>query len=592
MPETLYLPKDKLGLSGEPYSMSDDLVRAIIAIRCNSLLRGHSAIRLELIKVLLQFLSKGMLPMVPLRGSISASGDLSPLSYLGGLLEGNPDIWVRYVKDGVPQLVTASAALSTLNIREIHLQPKEGLAIMNGTSVSVALAAQVVFDSNNLAVICQVITAMTAEALLGTPENYCEFISACRPHYGQTEVARNIRAFVAESSLCREGNSRGGLAQDRYALRTASQWIGPLVEDLQAATSQIQTELNSTTDNPLIDSEQSRVYHGGNFQAVSVTSAMEKTRTALVMLGRLLLAQSNELVNPYLSHGLSPNLVADNPSTSFTGKAVDINMTAYFCELAFFANSVASHVQTAEMNNQSVNSLGLIAARMTQKSNDLVSMMAASIMFLLCQALDLRARDMDFFLKARPVLLGLFHARCSAVITSECTQNQNLDTLFDALWASIQKIWAMNSRLDIQERCKQTIIHAADDLLNRDEYISVWNCNISLVTSLHYWKSEAAILFHSRFLDVDAEFCKCQSTSRYLAPFTSKIYQFIRNDLCVPFHLGFSDHPSIAQQRDGGSKPTRTIGFSVTKIFSAVQDGTLSSRIQVAMPVPISPAST
>ena len=183
-------------------------------------------------------------------------------------------------------------------------------------------------------------------------------------------LRRTILQFLQGSQLAQgfdhsiESNqSKGPLAQDRYALRTASQWLGPQLEDLLLAHEQVTTELNSTTDNPLIDVEGHTTHHGGNFQAASITSAMEKTRLSLQMVGKLLFAQCSELINPLMNNGLPPNLVADEPSLSYTMKGVDIGMAAYMSELAFLANPVSSHVQSAEMHNQALNSLALISGR-------------------------------------------------------------------------------------------------------------------------------------------------------------------------------------------------------------------------------------
>lgn len=231
-------------------------------------------------------------------------------------------------------------------------------------------------------------------ALRGSVDNYHPFIAAARPHPGQIEAAANITRFLQGSSLSgsHESGSRAkGLYQDRYALRTSTQWIGPYIEDLRLAAAQLEIELNSTTDNPLIDVQGQRIHHGGNFQATSVTSAIEKTRLALQMFGKLLFAQSTEVINPMLNGNLPPNLSFDDPNTSFTFKGVDINMAAYMSELAFLANPVSSHVQTAEMNNQAVNSLALISTRYTDSAVELVSLMCAAHLYTLCQALDLQA---------------------------------------------------------------------------------------------------------------------------------------------------------------------------------------------------------
>ena len=173
------------------------------------------------------------------------------------------------------------------------------------------------------------------------------------------ESARNIYAFLKNSKLVyrNDGSEASSLRQDRYSIRTASQWIGPVLEDLLLAHQQVTIGINSVTDNPLFDTSSSRMLHGGNFQARAVTSAMEKVRQGLQSLGRMLSVQCTKLINPATNGGLPPNFVVDEPSESFLWKGVDIMVDALQSELGFLANPVGSHVQTAEMGNQALNSL-------------------------------------------------------------------------------------------------------------------------------------------------------------------------------------------------------------------------------------------
>lgn len=214
------------------------------------------------------------------------------------------------------------------------LGPKEGLGLVNGTAASAALAALAMFEANNLAVLTQALTAMACEALLGNSESFHPFIAEVRPHEGQIESARNIFTLLQGSHLAqgimdKKNRKQSGLIQNRYALRSAPQWIGPQLEDLMLANRQVQTELNSSCDNPLVDRRTEDIYYGANFQATSITSAMEKTRLSLQMFGKLLFSQATEMIDPNLSNGLPTNLVADDPSLSFTMKGVDISMAAY-----------------------------------------------------------------------------------------------------------------------------------------------------------------------------------------------------------------------------------------------------------------------
>jgi phenylalanine ammonia-lyase len=180
------------------------------------------------------------------------------------------------------------------------------------------------------------------------------------------------------------------LRQDRYLTRIAAQWIGPVLEDLILSYNQTTIELNSVTDNPLID-KQGKMLHGGNFQTKFVTSAMEKTRQGCETIGQMLFTQCTELINPATNHGLPPNLVVDEPSESWLWKGTDILIAALQSELGFLANLVGSHVKPAEMGNQALNSLALISGRHTLFAIDVLSQLSAAHLVALCQALDLRA---------------------------------------------------------------------------------------------------------------------------------------------------------------------------------------------------------
>ncbi|KAJ5709446.1 Phenylalanine aminomutase (L-beta-phenylalanine forming) [Penicillium malachiteum] len=565
-------------LPGLPHSSYDaahalptGLTRGAILLRCNSLLRGHSAVRMEVIELLVQALNSKITPIIPLRGSISASGDLSPLSYLGGLLEGNADIFVQVDAGNNANVMSAAKALSQANIMPVTLRAKEALGVMNGTAPSASAASLVLHDTNNLAVLTQMLTALATEALLGSVDNYHDFISQCRPHPGQIEVADNIRSFLIGSSLSQTTNTKQqGLVQDRYALRTAPQWIGPLLEDLLLANKQITTELNSSTDNPLIDVAGDRFHHGGNFQAASVTSAIEKAKTALFMLGRLLASQCQELVNPTLNKGLAPNLCFDDPSLSFTCKGIDINMSSYLSELAFLTNSVVSHVQVAEMNNQSVNSLALIAARYAAESVDIVTMMCAAHLYVLCQALDLRALEKDFFHALQPQLMALH---------SETWCNSEMAEKFSEIWTAVTASWHGHNECDHADRHRKVTedsAHFIFDHLSKGE-----NAASSSYAMIPKWKAR----IESTLVDVDqrtrVKFSAQQTTPDYLAVATKEMYLWVRQALQVPLHRGLVDHPGSSKCANDGCVK-KTIGTNVTKIYTAIRSGEIVAVLQKA----------
>ncbi|KAI0480586.1 phenylalanine and histidine ammonia-lyase [Xylariaceae sp. FL0804] len=377
--------------------------RAAILIRVNSLIAGASAVRPVIVERMMDLLKHDIIPMIPLRGSISASGDLSPLSYICGAIQAKPTI--RVLSRGLENIY-ADMAFANAGLDPLQLQAKEGLAMVNGTGVSCAAGTLALHDTHGLAVFAQILTAMSVEALNGTDESFHPFFSEKRPHPGQIESARNILAFLAGSKLTRVNDGAGSsLRQDRYAVRTAPQWMGPILEDLVLAHQQMTIECNSTTDNPLVNKE-GDFLHGGNFQAKAVTSAMEKARQAIQGMGRMSFAQCTEIINPATNRGLPPNLLVDDPSISLIFKGTDINIASLCAELGFLANPV-NHVQTAEMGNQALNSLALISARYTHTAVEVLSQLFACHLLSVCQALDLRAMQDQFLSQYQAVFREL-----------------------------------------------------------------------------------------------------------------------------------------------------------------------------------------
>ncbi|KAI0012230.1 L-Aspartase-like protein [Xylariaceae sp. FL0662B] len=398
------LPRHEIALPlNDPVAatcMPDSWVRASMLIRLNSLCGGASGIRPDVAQSLAELLNNDIVPRIPVRGSISASGDLSALAWVAAVMQGKHFATAcsgaRHVK-GARKVLRADAALAGANISPVTLHARESLAIVNGTAVSAGVAALAAYEALNLAALSQVLTAMSVEALRGSDESFEPFIAYTRPHPGQIDCARNIMAFLSGSKFLDRHDSKitQTVRQDRYSLRTSSQWVGPVLEDFQLAHEQITTELNSVTDNPLIDASSGRVFHGGNFQARAVTSATEKLRQGLQSIGRMLFAQCTEMMNPATSWGLPPNLCTDEPEYSYLFKGLDVVVAALTSELGFLANPVGSHVQTAEMGNQAINSLALVSARYTLEAADVLSQLASAHLLAVCQALDLRTLEID-----------------------------------------------------------------------------------------------------------------------------------------------------------------------------------------------------
>jgi phenylalanine ammonia-lyase len=552
-------------------AMPEAWVRGTMLIRCNSLLRGHSAVRINVIKTLITLLDKNLIPLVPLRGSISASGDLCPLSYLAGALEGNPDVRVWSGPPNDRKLITADVALRNANIMPISFGPKETLAIINGTAVSAAVGVLALHQADNLALLAQVLTSTGVEALLGRVESFDPFIAGVRPHKGQTEVAQNICSFLKGSLLANGEDSEfvgdGNLRQDRYALRTASQWLGPQLEDLMLARDQLQVELNSTTDNPMIDAAAQKIHHAGNFQAVSVTSAMEKTRLALQMIGKLMFAQSTELLDCHLNHGLPANLAADEPSLSYTLKGVDINMAAYMSELALLANPVSSHVHSTEMSNQSVNSLALVSARYTHMAIDVLSLMAAAYLYSLCQALDLRVMQCRFMEQLR----GSIHVLTSDTF-GKLLDSTKLERLQDRIWLAITHSIGNTATKDSSNRFKIVAKSAQPCVVEALIKTSNTTAGSDTLRLVHDWTEQVAKISKAVFVSNRTAYLANPDASPYLGCASKRMYIFVRKELNVPFHRGLVDHPTVRAMGGFETEMKKNTGSHISTLYEAIRD--------------------
>ena len=223
--------------------MPESWVRATMLVRLNSLASGASGVKVSTITTLADLINKDIVPRVPLRGSISASGDLSPLSYISGVMQGKPTVkaWYGDRERGVRRLLRSDRVLAHTAVAPIKLGAKEGLAIVNGTAASAAVAALAVHEVSSLIAMSHVLTAMTVEGLQGTDESFDRFFADMRPHPGQKESAATIRALLDGSKLVYQSDSleESSLRQDRYSIRTASQWLGPVLEDMVLAQEQV-----------------------------------------------------------------------------------------------------------------------------------------------------------------------------------------------------------------------------------------------------------------------------------------------------------------------------------------------------------------
>ncbi|KAH7304015.1 phenylalanine ammonia-lyase [Stachybotrys elegans] len=531
--------------------------RAAILIRMNSLLLGVSSVRPVILERMQDLLHHQIIPMIPLRGSISASGDLSPLSYISGAIQGKPTIQVL---SRTGQHTYADQAFAKAGLDPVELLAKEGLAMINGTAMSAAAATLALHDTHGFAVLAQALTAMAVEALSGTDESFHPFIAEVRPHAGQIESARNILAFLKDSQLIKHNDGAdSSLCQDRYSIRTSPQWLGPILEDLVLAHQQLQIECNSATDNPIATPD-GVFLHGGNFQAKSVTAAMEKTRQGIQGIGRMIFSQCTELINPATNRGLPPNLVIDDPRASYIFKGTDINVAALAAELGFLASPV-NHVMTAEMGNQSINSLALISARYTHTANEVLSQMLAGHLLAVCQAIDLRAMHVQF--------LESYHGQLSDLMARYHFEEDGSDALHGKIWSQIMESFNNTASMGPEDRfiaiakSVRSVILDVPGLLEAD----------SAFTRLSRFVEELASSLHEAWSTNKEAYIAHGDATAFLGQGSRVVYRFVRQELKIPIIAT----PLIATpfNEGNGIQTAPTVGTFTAAIGRVIQNGLL-----------------
>ncbi|KAG6829971.1 hypothetical protein H0H92_002776 [Tricholoma furcatifolium] len=567
-------------------SMPESWVRGAILIRMNSLIRGHSGVRMDLVKKMNEVLNANITPVVPLRGSISASGDLSPLSYIAGALTGNQAIRVfdGPRSFGSREIRPSGDALRSNNIQPISLASKEHLGLLNGTAFSASVAALALNDAIHLAFLALVCTAMGTEALTGSRGSFDSFIHDIRPHPGQIESARIIWDLLEGSTFAAThedevtiDEDEGVLRQDRYPLRTSPQFLGPQIEDLLETVNTITIECNATTDNPLVDVETGRVHHGGNFQAMAVTNAMEKTRLALHHIGKLLFSQCTELVNPAMNHGLPPSLAATDPSLDYHCKGVDIATAAYVAELGYLANPVSTHIQSAEMHNQAVNSMALVSARATINSLEVLSLLSASYLYVLCQALDLRALQKEFYDGFKDIVKEALTEAFGHALSVPEREIMNKDVLH-VMRGTLEATSTMDAPERLQKIAASSTTIIISFLHGRSTFSDNFDSLQAALASISKFRIDVAQK-GTDFLNLLRQ--EYLSGARGPAPAsrflnkTRPVYELVRVTLGIKMH----GSENLARFDEGLYVDEQSVGQNVSLIHECIRDGKMQSVI-------------
>jgi len=383
----------RLNGAGTGPDLPEDQARAVVVARANCLARGSSAVRPLIPEMMLELLNLGYAPAIPEQGSIGASGDLVPSSYIGAVLMGDREV----LRGG--RRSPATAVWEEAGREPVRLHAKEGLAILNGTCFMTGIAALAVFDAERITRLVDICTALTCEGLTGITGPFDPFIQSVKPHPGQARSAARILALLRGSTLVTdygEAVASGRRVQDNYSLRCAPQCNGALYDTVGWSREWIERELNSANDNPLYDAGSGRVHSGGNFSGFHVALAMDSLKMAVASVADLIDRQFQLLVDEKYSAGLPANLSPElDPEDELYGtqhgfKSVQIALSSLAAEALGRCMPMSAFSRSTEAHNQDKVSMGAAASRSARDVIEIVERCCAMHLLGACQAADLR----------------------------------------------------------------------------------------------------------------------------------------------------------------------------------------------------------
>lgn len=377
----------------------EEETRAILASRLASLTVGMSGVSWELLEGLVTLMRHDILPLIPAEGSVGASGDLTPLSYVAAVLCGERDV-IYKGEQGPSKEVLAKVGMTPLKLR-----PKEGLAIMNGTAVMTALACIAWDRAEYVSRLATRLTAFSVVALDGNVYHFDEVLFNAKPHPGQQRIAARLRDDLVSDRPSRNEKR----LQDRYSLRCAPHVIGVLEDSLPFFRNLIENELNSANDNPLVDPEREQVLHGGHFYGGHIAFAMDSMKNAVANIADLLDRQMALLVDARYNHGLPANLSGakdERKAINHGLKALQISVSAWTAEALKLTMPASVFSRSTECHNQDKVSMGTIAARDCLRVLELTEQVVAAMLVTTRQAVSLRQQlDPTLVLHGEPAVM-------------------------------------------------------------------------------------------------------------------------------------------------------------------------------------------
>lgn len=366
---------------GDPFTELE--TRAIMYLRANALATGRSGIRPEVVDKILEFLNRGVTPVIPQQGSVGASGDLAPLAHLALALIGEGEVW----RDGI--VVPVGKVLQEKQIAPLELQAKEGLSLINGCQVMTAVGLLNGFAARRLCWMTDLAGAMSLEALRGSRSAFDPLIAATRPHPGEAKTARNILKLLGPTSAIAASHIDCNRVQDAYSLRCMPAVHGAAKDALRHGVGVLEVEANSSTDNPLVFAEDGKILSCGNFHGEPVAFQLDFMGIAMAAMVSISECRIEKLINPAMS-GL-PAFLAPQGGLNSGHMIVQVAAASLVSE-----NKILSHPASVDSIPTSADkedhvSMGTIAARKFGKIVRNAENVVAMEMLSAAQALDLLA---------------------------------------------------------------------------------------------------------------------------------------------------------------------------------------------------------
>ncbi len=353
------------------------IARAILAVRLNTLVKGYSGVRIELLTFIRDLINIGVCPYIPECGSVGASGDLIHLSHMGLAIIGEGDVYYQ------GKLQKASTLYASLGITPMTLSYKEGIAIINGTAAMTALAAFALFGAKKLLRLASVTGAFAIELFGGIDDAFDEDLHGVKPHPGQVAIADTIRSLYQGSGnitlrkdmheKIRNQHNGGPVfetsinVQDVYSIRCTPQVLAPVSEALDYAVKTIETEANSSNDNPIIIPDKKKIIHGGNFHGQSIAYAMDMVSMAITTLCNLSERRINKLLDKNLNEGLPEFLIPGTLGLTMGFMGAQYLATSTTAENRNLSAPMGVNSISSNQSNQDVVSMGTVAARKALK---------------------------------------------------------------------------------------------------------------------------------------------------------------------------------------------------------------------------------